>query len=142
MTKISPAPITHPITDETTRVTIPWSLFFTSLFTGDTGTSWTPTFTSLTSVGTPTITGKYFRIGQFYYFWVKIVPGTNTSSTFGTTYINNLPFTVVSDGACQAVNDAPSVAQGVVLASNNRAYTPSWTTRTNTITITGFVEAR
>ena len=142
MTKVSPAPITHPVVDNNIRATTPWTLFFTSLFTGDTGTDWTPTFTGLTEVGAATITGRYFRIGQFFYFTVKIVPSTSTSSVSGTTYINNLPFVLQSNGVCYAVTDAPSSAFGASIALNNRIYPPGWTALTDTITISGFVEAR
>lgn len=130
----------------------PWLEFLNGLWVGDTGTpssgtgSWTPTFTGLTEVGgAATITGKVFKFSQqLAYFWARIVPVTNTSSTLGTTYINNLPLDVLSFGACIAVveNITGGSASGIVEPTNNRIYTPSWTTVTSPITISGTIEAR
>ena len=87
MSRIQPAPIKDSLTTEDGDISFTWVTFFNQLFNGDTGTAWTPTFTNLTVVGTPTITGTVYRIGQgLAYFSIKIVPGTNTSSTAGTTW--------------------------------------------------------
>lgn len=96
----------------------------------------------MTTVGTPDITGKYYRDGRFIDFWVKIVAGTSTSATAGTTYIESLPFIVSTDAPCFAVTGTTGAAVGVVQASGNRIYVPTWTTVTTPLTITGRVEAR
>lgn len=141
MAKINPAPIQNPLAEEGTGLaTLPWILFFNSLFTGDTGTAWTPVPTSLTQVGTPTITGFYFRSGQFMDFEIHIIPGTNTSSSAGTTYFA-LPFDVLSDGACLAVSGLLGSNAGMVDAATNRCYTPSWVTVTVPLTVVGRVRA-
>ena len=117
-------------------------LFFNSIYDGDSGTTWEPSFTGLTTTGTPTITGKYFRIsGKLIYFNVVITPATNTSSVAGTTYINNFPLTIAADGACHAVAGNTGSTAGMAVASTNRIYTPDWTLVTNPVTVTGFLEA-
>lgn len=144
MTSIEAPPITHPVVDETNIIaTLPWVLFFNSLFIGDTGTAWTPTFTNLTVVGAaPTITGRIYKIGQsMAYFSVRIVPGTNTSSTAGTTYINNLPFVLKADGACLAVSGLLGSSAGQCDSATNRIYVPAWSAVTVPLTVTGYVEA-
>ena len=121
---------------------MPWLLYFNQLFNGDAGTSWTPTFTSLTASGTPTITGRYYRISQFLcYFNVLVTPSTNTSSTAGTTYIDNFPLDANSNGFCLTVSNNLGGGLGMVVASNNRVYVPSWTTVTTPINVIGVVEA-
>lgn len=141
MSNLKPPPIYDEMIDQSLKATISWSLFFDAIFRGDNGTSWTPTFTSLTEVGTPTITGKYFRVGALVYFWVKIVPGTNTSAVAGTTYINNFPLTLRSDGANLAVSGLLGSNAGMCDSATNRIYPPAWTTVTVPLTIVGLVEA-
>src|SRR3982751_1886705 len=100
MTSIKAPPIYEQLAEDDGKAKLPWILYFNSLFTGDAGTSWTPTFTSLTTVGTPTITGKIYQIGRsLAYFAVRIVPSTSTTATAGTTYINNFPLVLKADGA-------------------------------------------
>ena len=133
-------------------MTRPWLEFLNGLWVGDTGTpatgsaSWTPTFTGLTEVGgAATITGKVFKFSQqIAYFWVRIVPVTNTSSTLGTTYVNNFPLNVISFGSCAAVveNITGGAGLGIAEVTNNRIYTPTWAGVTSPITISGTVEAQ
>lgn len=142
MTLESP-PIKNPLTEDTGELTMPWLLYFNQTFNGDAGESWTPTFTSLTTVGSPTITGRFYRISQFLcYFNVLVTPGTNTSATAGTTYINNLPVTAFSNGVCLTVSNNLGGGLGMITASNNRVYVPSWTTVTTPLNILGIVEAQ
>lgn len=116
-----------------------WILWFQGLLKGDTGNSWTPVATNLTAVGTPTITGNYYKNLGFTDFWIKIVPATNTSSTAGTTYFD-LPFDPLIDVPCFAVqNGFASVSGGIVDSVTNRCYPPSWSLITGTITISGRV---
>lgn len=144
---LEPIPTYAEVVDDAKKLTLPFIAFFNQLLSGDYGSpatganAWTPTFTSLTTVGVPTITGKYYRNGQFIDFWVKIVPSTSTSATAGTTYINNLPFTVTSDTHCTAVTGTTGVAVGIIQASTNRVYVPTWSAVGSLLTITGRVEA-
>jgi hypothetical protein len=140
MTQIQPAPIYESVVEKDGKAKLPWILFFNSLFKGDTGTDWSPVFTSLTISGTPTITGKHFRLGSFRYFWIRIVPATSTTAVAGTTYAA-LPFDVISDGICFAVSGLLGSNSGMVDASTNRCYVPAWTAVTVPLTVVGFVEA-
>jgi len=142
---VSPPPIIHPLIEGRSETAdLRWIEFFNEVFQGDAGTSWTPTFTSLTTVGTPTITGRYYRIGQnMCWFNIRIVPGTNTSSTAGTTVCNNLPLTFILDSVCLAGTGSGAVqAIGGIRAADNGIFPPAWTTSTETITVVGFGAAR
>jgi hypothetical protein len=137
-----PPPLYDPVVDESGKAVFSWSNFFENTFTGDKGTSWTPTFTSLTQVGTPTITGRYFKlISGLVYFWVQIIPGTSTTSTAGTTFINNFPLTINNNGACFAVTNGLGGGSGHAVSGGHSIYTPGWTAITNTLTIVGLIEA-
>lgn len=137
---IDPPPTYDQLTDEEGKTKLSWLLFFDALFRGDQGDVWTPTFQNLTEVGTPTITGKYYKIGSLTFFSVLIVPGTNTSATAGTTYIDNYPLPFTADGACWAMSGNVGDGPGHIVASNNRIYTPGWTTVTIPLTIIGIGE--
>lgn len=144
MTSIKSPPIYEPLADSTNGIaSLPWILFFNSLFTGDTGEVWTPSFTNLTVVGNaPTITGTIYRIGRsLAYFRIKVVPGTNTSSVAGTTYVNNFPLIMTADGACLAVSGLLGSISGMCDQSSNKIYVPTWTTVTVPLTVVGIVEA-
>lgn len=136
-------PINEPLFREESRVpSIPWALFFDSIWRGDRGTVWTPTFTGLTITGTPTITGRFYRVGRaLCYFRVKIVPSTDTTAVAGTTYINNFPLTLSADGACNAVSGLLGSNAGMCDSATNRIYVPAWTGVTVPLTIVGTVEA-
>lgn len=144
MTEVTPPPIYQPLADDKTGIaSTPWILFYNSLFTGDTGNAWSPQFTNLTVVGTsPTITGTYYRLGRsLVYFRVKIIPGTNTSATAGTTFINNFPLKMSGDGACFAVSGLLGTNAGVCDSASNAVYVPSWSAVTVPLSIIGMVEA-
>lgn len=152
MTYRLPPPAYSEVVGQDNKMTRPWLEFLNGIWVGDTGTpalgssSWTPTFVGLTEAGgAATKTGKVFKISQqLAYFWVRIVPVTSTSSTLGTTYVSNLPLDVLSFGGCSVVveNITGGSAIGIADPSNNRIYTPTWTTVTSPITISGIIEAR
>lgn len=144
MTAVKPPPIYENVADEEGKLKLAWVLFMNGIYTGDTGTTWTPTFTNLTVVGAaPTLTGKYYRIGKsLAYFNVKVVPGTNTSSTAGTTYISNFPLRLSADGACIAVSGLLGGGAGMCDQSSNNIYVPAWSAVTVPLTIVGLVETR
>lgn len=142
MSKLSPPPTYELIADQVTgKVTLPWLLFFDGVFTGDQGQTWTPTFTGLTTVGTPVITGTYYQAGALCFFSIVITPATSTSSTSGSTYCTNFPLTISSDSSNTAVTNAPSAALGMNDHLTNRIYTPTWSAITSPITISGWVVA-
>lgn len=139
---VQPPPIYERIAGEDGKAPLPWVLFMNQLFNGDSGTSWTPSFTNLTEVGTPTITGRYYRLSQYLtFFRVLITPATSTTSTEGSTYINNYPLLFSNDGACFAVMGGLGAA-GHIVSATNRIYVPKWTTVTVPLTIIGIGEAR
>ncbi len=139
---IEPPPTRNPLTEKDGELTMPWLLYFNQLFNGDTGTNWTPTFTSLTISGTPIITGRYYRISQFLcYFNILVTPATNTSAIAGTTYVDNFPLDAYSNGFCVTVSNNLGGGLGMVEATNNRIYVPTWTTVTTPINVIGVVEA-
>lgn len=146
MAKITAPPIAHPVVDQTGVSTPQWVLFFNSIFTGDTGTEWTPTFQNLTQTGgDATITGKYYKISQnLVYFRIDIKPETSTSSVAGTTYCDNFPLMMRGDGFNVSVAPASGTggAIGVCTASSGRIFTPPWTNINVPVIILGMVEAQ
>jgi len=145
MSNTTAPPLYEPVVDQGRVATPAWTLFFNSIFTGDTGTEWTPTFQNLGATGTPTLTGKYYKISSnLVYFRIDITPATNTTSTAGTTYVDNFPLTMRGDGFNLSI--APTSGTGGTIganvASSNRIYTPSWTNLTIPVIILGMVEAQ
>lgn len=133
------APIVDPMVDESRKCRPSWMQYFATLEDGDVGQSFTPTFTNLTVVGTPTISGVYYQNQGMTYFAVKIVPSTSTSSVLGSTSFT-LPFNVSADTSCFAVTGVSS-SLGTVNAASKTVYTPTWTGITTPITITGMVKS-
>lgn len=139
---IDPPPINDTLADSNNMATLRWILFFNNIYNGDAGTDWTPTFQNLTTVGTPTITGRYYKLSQYLtYFRVIVTPATSTTSTAGSTYIDNFPLRFNADGACLAMRGGEGTQSGHIVASTNRIYTPPWVTVTVPMVIVGLVEA-
>ncbi len=138
-----PPPTQDQMADESGLAKLSWILFFNSIFSGDPGQSWTPTFTSLANVGgAPSVTGKIFQLSQsLVLFSARVVPVTNTTSTAGTTYIDNFPFTAAGDGICFAVTGLLGSNAGMVDQASNRIYVPAWAAVTVPLSIIGIVEA-
>jgi len=134
---ISLAPIADKVLDDNGKLRPSWVEYFSQLTRGDVGTTWNPTIENLTSTGTPTISGVYYQNLGFTDFAVKIVPGTDTSSTAGSTKIV-LPFTVTADVPVGVVTST-NAAFGTVSASTKTVFLPTWTAITTPITITGRV---
>lgn len=137
---IEAPPIQDVLIEENGLPRIPWIIFFNSLFEGDAGTSFTPNFISLGSTGTPTITGRYYRLNQkVCIFFITIIPSTDTTSTAATTYVDNFPLQFQTDSVCFGSTGSGAV-QGVggVRSSDNRIYPPGWPATSNAITVVGF----
>lgn len=136
------APIFDPVVDETGKAQLSWVLFFNALYEGDSGTDWTPSITGLTQTGgAATISAKYYKIGQsLCFFRIKITPVTSTTSTSGTTYVENMPFTSSSDGVCMSVAGTAGGSLGSVSSGTNRIYFPSWSGVLIPVSILGIVE--
>jgi hypothetical protein len=137
---VNPPPINDLLIEPTGLPRISWIEFFNNVFEGDGGTVFTPSFVGLGSTGTPTISGRYFRINQrFCVFFVTITPATDTTSTAATTYISNFPLTFTIDSVCFAGTGSGAVqAIGGIRASDNRVYTPGWSAVTTPLTVVGF----
>jgi len=145
MSKITAPPLYEAMVDNSNAPMPAWTIFFNRLFTGDTGTDWTPTFTGLTETGTPTITGKYYAISKsLIYFRVVVTPATDTSSVAGTTYINNFPLSMRNHGLCGAALPAAGLGGtlGVCDYLSGRIYTPVWTLANVPVIVIGMVEAQ
>jgi hypothetical protein len=132
------APIAEKMVDDNVKARLAWIEFFAGLTNGDVGTAWTPAITGLTSTGTPSISGVYYKNSGFTDWVVKIVPATDTTSVAGTTFID-LPFSVVADAALFAVSGTNS-ASGAVNAASKKAYLPAWAAITSPVTISGRVK--
>jgi hypothetical protein len=93
--------------------------------------TWTPTFTSLTVVGTPTYTARYTRIGNTVTVCIKITSTGSTTSTYGGTTLDNLPFAQNASvrGNLPFLVDA-SGANGIctIAPSSTVIYCGAWTT--------------
>lgn len=144
MSNISPPPNNDPVTDEDGLVSMMWMMFFNGMYQGDTGTDWTPNFQNLTSVGTPTITGRYYMISrQLAFFRVRIEPSTSVSATVGLTAIDNFPPQIISDGACLAVSGLTGgSAPGMINAADQKIYIPALSAVSVPVTIIGLVEVQ
>lgn len=143
MSTVKPFPTYAQIVDENQKATIPALLFFDQIFRGDAGADWTPVATNLTTVGAaPTITGRVYQLSRsIAAFMINIIPGTNTSSTAGSTYFTGFPLTMNGDGVCAAVSGLLGGGNGMCDRASNRIYPPSWSAVTVSLTIIGIVEA-
>jgi hypothetical protein len=140
MARVQLPPKTEALIDEDKFPTLSWVSFFDGLATGDTGTIWTPTFVGLTEVGTAVKTGIYYRLNSsLAYFRIKITPATSTTAVAGTTYCNNFPLTITSDGAAITCSTYTAATAGIT-ASDKRIYTASWAAIVTPVIITGTIE--
>jgi hypothetical protein len=140
MARVQLPPKTEPLIDEDKYPTLTWVSFFDGVATGDTGTVWTPTFVGLTEVGTAVKTGIYYRLNsKLAYFRITITPATSTTAVAGTTYCNNFPLTITSDGMATTCSSFTAATAGVT-ASDRRIYTTAWVAIPTPIIITGTIE--
>jgi hypothetical protein len=102
----------------------------------ETDSTWVPTVTNLTVIGTPTYTAKYRQIGNVVFFSIRIQATTSSASTANSTSFT-LPTTPASPSTCQAVN-ASTLSYGVGLVyTDGKCYTPTWAAN-NDVTLSGF----
>jgi hypothetical protein len=135
-------PFYENIVGQDGKATLRWLVFLQQLFDGDSGTVWTPNFVNLTTTGTPEITGRFYRLSKYLtFFHVNIIPATDTTSTAGTTYIDNYPVQFTNDGICFAVTGGLGDGPGHIVASSQRIFVPSWSAVTVPLTIIGIGEA-
>tara|TARA_R110000868_G_scaffold53725_1_gene168445 strand:- start:2023 stop:2535 length:513 start_codon:yes stop_codon:yes gene_type:complete len=102
--------------------------------------TFTPSFTGLTVVGTPTYTGRYTRVGRLVYFSVRIQSTTTTASTVGVTTMSTFPF-VIADGentVSSTINfgTLADLPNGTVSKSSGSTivYLPTWSATADVVT--------
>ena len=102
--------------------------------------TFTPVLNSWTNVGTPTVTGKYTKIGNVVYFNISITPATSVSSTSGTSYITGLPYSPSQPFALNYTNTTSNASYGgqVYAFSSGAVYIGTTGVISNSIAITGF----
>lgn len=96
--------------------------------------TWTPAWTNLTVVGTPTYTGRYIKIGRLVTCHVQVASTTTTASTAGSTTITaaSLPYSMDANPANYAgvtAANAGTIASygvGIVNAATSTVYPPTW----------------
>jgi hypothetical protein len=139
MARVELPPQSEPVVDENQILTLNWLSSLSGLYSGDTGTIWIPAFTGLTEVGTATKTGVIYRLSdKLAAFRITITPATNTSAVAGTTYCNNFPLNITSQGFCVTISDYTAAITGVT--TNKRIYTSTWSLITSPITLVGILE--
>lgn len=119
------------------------SFSFRDLLSVDRWEKWTPTFTSLTTVGTESFSGRFRIIGRKVEFQAQISAGTSIASTAGTTYMA-LPIPAVgTTGLAVMTNGTTNVAVGVchIDSTNSRCYLPTQGASGNTFMLAGWYEA-
>jgi hypothetical protein len=105
--------------------------------------TFTPNFTGLTVVGTPTYTGRYTRVGRVVYFSVRIQSTTTTASTVGVTVMTGFPFVIATgeNTVLSAINNGTlaTLPNGAVSISggSTTAYLPTWSA-TADVVLSGF----
>lgn len=104
--------------------------------------AFTPTFTSLTTVGATTFTGRFHIVGKQCFFQVTLLAATSIASTAGTTYMT-LPITakgIAGETSMGNLTTNVSVGTGVIDATNSRCYLPSQSASGNTFSLAGWYE--
>lgn len=106
--------------------------------------SFTPTLTGWTDVGSPTITGRYCRVRNVVFFQIKVVPGTTTATTAGTSY-TSLPVAMgasgfTGDGSMENASTFIGIGICVFDVANSRCYVPTQAATGNTLEIAGWYE--
>ena len=92
----------------------------------------------------PTVTARFCRLRNVVFFQVKVVPGTTTATTGGTSYID-LPITAGSSGLSgdgSMLNESTLVGVGNVVfdIANSRCYVPTQAATGSTLGISGWYE--
>lgn len=105
--------------------------------------SFTPTFTSLATVGATTFVGRFRRVGKAIEFQTQLSAATSIASTAGTTYLA-LPVAALGvTGLGNMTNRTTNVAVGVCVidVTNSRCYLPAQTASGNLFDLYGSYEA-
>jgi len=104
--------------------------------------SFTPAFTSLTTVGATSFAGRFRKVGREVQFQAKFSAATSIASTAGTTYFA-LPVTAAGiAGIATMTDDTTNVAVGAchISVSSSRCYIPSQLASSDLFTVFGSYE--
>lgn len=106
--------------------------------------SFTPTFGSLTVIGTTTYYGRVRVVGRHCFFQVQFSAATSIASTAGTDYLT-LPITAQSQGLAGIAimtNDTTNLAVGVchIDVATSRCYLPTQLASGDVFTLCGSYE--
>ena len=97
--------------------------------------TFTPVFTSLTVVGTPTYLGTYTRIGRIVFARVVAISTVSTASTNGTTIISGLPYNSNGSSVCYAADGNTAAGYGTGFMATGNVFPPTWAA-SSSVTIT------
>jgi hypothetical protein len=86
----------------------------------------TPVFTNLTVIGTPTYTGTYTRVGRVVFARVVATSTTTTACTNGTTTITGLPYNANGSSVCYSANGGTAQGYGTGFMAVGTVYPPTW----------------
>ena len=139
---LSIPPLYDVLIDEDSKANLNWTIFFQNIAEGDSGDVWSPTFINLGTSGSPTYTGRYYQISKYICFFTVTIftNGGNTTSTAGTTYIDNFPLIMQSDSVCFVGTGSGAVqAIGGIRSADKRIYPPGWSSVTENLTIVGII---
>jgi len=104
--------------------------------------TWTPTRTSWTDVGTPTVSARFRVVGRQCFVQIRVVPGTTVATVAGTSYVNLPVVTLGLTGSFAMTNRTTNQAVGLcaVDVTNSRVYVPTQVATGNTLEIAGWYE--
>jgi len=106
----------------------------------DLWTKFTPTFTSLTVVGTPSYFGRFRVDGKLLRFQVQLSASTTIASTAGATYLD-LPIARLGlSGMGTMTNATTNIAVGVCHISSVGCYLPTQGASGNVFNVAGWYE--
>lgn len=104
--------------------------------------TWTPTRTSWTDVGTPTVTARFRVVGRQCFVQIRVVPSTSMATVAGTSYVS-LPIASAGlTGSFVMTNRTTNQSVGTcsVDVTNSRVYVPAQVATGNTLEICGWYE--
>ena len=114
----------------------------TTALGGYAASTFTPSLTGITAIGSTTYTATYTRIGRLVFYNVHISASTSTASAGGGgSYIFVLPYPIAADSTgCVANSFVTSIGQAYAKASDAVIYLPGWVATSAVVTVTGFYE--
>ena len=118
------------------------SFSFNDLLGVDRWLDFTPAFTSLTTVGATSISGRFRIVGRWLQFQVRLSAATSIASTAGTTYMA-LPIVAEGYAGMAVMTDdtaKTSVGNCHIDVTNSRCYLPTQSASGHVFTLCGNYE--